>query len=306
MRTVPLFVLAALGCKEEPPVCDASIVLTAPVDGAGPVARDTELVLEFEGNLPYDFEGFAPTFSLSTEHGSVDGSFSVEDNTIRFTPDELLPADTEVDWSADVCGESVAGSFTTGALESGVAQEDVAGSSYAIDLADATWISPEGGEELVSMAFGGAFLIGVENVSSTEIDCIGAAGEATDGGSWQQDPCYNTVDFEPMPFNNPYFLLQSDAIEFTVADQPAILHSVSISGGLTADGIVDGAFSGEADIRDYDGFDCDMLELYAGISCVECKSDGEVKCIWLEAVDVEGDLVDGVTVVPNEDPAECG
>jgi hypothetical protein len=166
-------------------------------------------------------------------------------------------------------------------------------------------VSPENGGALISQFFGGAFLIGVQSAEDGDLDCIGAAGEPTEGGGFQQDPCYETLDFEPVPFeSNPYFSLEADRLEFTVGTLTAIIHGATIAGGIDGDTIIDGRFSGEADLRDYSGITCSTVML-AGIECTECRSDGEVSCIWLEADEVEGDEVQGLTLVPNEDPAEC-
>jgi hypothetical protein len=98
-------------------------------------------------------------------------------------------------------------------------------------------------------------------------------------------------------------------MRFIVQGVEAIIHGVRISGGLTADAIVEGAFSGEVDMRDYrdllgdDG--CTSLENYFGLSCNACRTDGEVQCLWLEAVDANGEIVPGLRVVPNPNPTEC-
>lgn len=285
-------------------VCDATVTTTWPGEAANPVATGASIRVGFDGTAS------EATVTVTGPDGAIAGATTIGDGEVTFVVDDAFPEDAEISWTATVCDGTAAGTFTTGSLKNGVDPAETTDKTYSVDLSGATWVSPEGGGDLIGGAFGGAFLIGVQSASETELDCIAASGEETSSGSWQQDPCYATIDFEPVDFTyNPYFALETPEMQFTVQGIEVTIHDVVIRGGLTADRMVDGRFEGEVDMRDYratfgdDG--CGALKTYAGIDCVECRTDGEVECLWLEAVDVEGDLVPSLKLVPNENPEEC-
>lgn len=283
--------------------CDAQLTTFTPADGATPAGRTTPIRVSFTGTTE------EVAFEVTGPDGAIDGTTAIENGVATFTPSAAYPENAEIQWSLSACDSVASGSFTTGTLETSLSSEDLEGSTYSVNLADATWVSPPNGGALISQVFGGAFLIGVQSAQNNELDCIGAAGEATAGGSWQQDPCFPTIDFEAVDFStNPYFALRTPLLEFAVQGMSAKIHDVAITGGLTDDALTEGGFSGEVDLRDYaaalgnDG--CSTIAI-VGLSCTACRSDGEEQCIWLEAVDVEGERVGGLTLQPNEEPAEC-
>lgn len=294
MNLRPLAFFALVGCAC-PPLLDV-----VPTDGAK-VAQDASIRVSFDGKPP------KTEFTVTGPDGAIDGTVTYTETEAVFTPAALLPAGATVDYTVDCCAGPQYGSFEVGAIEHASAPEDLEGNTYALDLANATWISPPSGGELISQYFGGSVLVGVEAASSTELDAIGASGQATTSGGWQQDPCFATLDFDPVDFTgNPYFDITTETVEFLVDGTTVKLHNVEISGGLTADEIVEGRFAGEVDFREIAGLEngCGLVTLL-GISCTACSSDSEVECLWLEAEDVGGDLVDGLTLVPNENPEEC-
>ncbi len=267
-------------------------------------ALDRAVTLTLEGTAS------EALITVSGPDGGIVGDVTLADGMAIWRAEGDLPEETTLSWEAVVCDDTASGTFTTGTLERAVAPEDLADDTFAVDLANATWISPEGGEDVVKDFFGGAFLIGVQAVSELELDTLGASGQATTSGSWQQDPCYATIDFDPVDFtNNPYFVLEAEEMRFTVQGTEAIIYDAEITGGLTDDEIVDGTFEGEIDMRDYRaqfGSDpCAALESFLGIECTICTSDGEEQCLFLQAVDVEGEEVAGLQLVPNETPEEC-
>jgi hypothetical protein len=291
------------GCKPaEEPVCDATIGEATPADGAGPLARDTVLHVPFTGTA-----AGATIHVTDADGGVVAGDIAIADGEATFTAQGgALPADAQLSWTADICSSHAEGSFSTGTLETTQDASTLPGKTYAVDLGAATWVSPPGAGDLIGQVFAGAFLIGVTAATDTELTCISAAGEATDGGSWQQDPCYETIDLDHVDFsNNPYFSLHADRMQFTVAAMDVLLHDFTLTGGLTDEAIVDGTFAGEVDFRDYSGIDCNTVEAFLGTSCTACASDGETFCLDLVAEDVAGPRVQGLTLVPNTDPAEC-
>lgn len=305
MRSSILLFAALVACAEKPTPCDVTFTGASPADGTGPTARDTTIEVAFDG-----MASEAPTITVTGPDGAIAGSVEVSGNALVFSPSEPFPENAEIAWEAVDCGAQAEGAFTTGELEERLDPAELTDQTYAFDLTQATWVSPAGAGDLIGAYFAGTFLIGVEAATDTELDCIGAAGEPTEGGSWQQDPCYATIDFDTIDFaTNPYFNLVVDELEFTVEGITAIIHDAHLSGGITTDELVDGRLAGEVDMRDYqDVFGtqgCEMLETYLGTPCAECASDGAVQCLWVEAVDVSGARIEGLTVVTNEDPEEC-
>jgi hypothetical protein len=310
MRALALLpLLAACNGGEDSdtaPVCDAAVLSFAPEDGTGPYALDKPLVFTIEGTAS------EATVTVTGPDGAeIAGEVTIGEGTVTWEPADELPEEATVSWTAQICDVTGAGTFTTGTLGSDVPPEELSDDTFAVDLANATWVQPEGGEDLVEQFFAGAFLIGIQAVTEITLDTIGASGEATASGSWQQDPCYATIDFEPVDFTtNPYFVLETDEMRFTVQGIEAIIYDVQITGGLTNDAIVDGTFQGEIDMDDYKddlgtSDPCGMLAMYAGLECVACSWDGEEHCLFLMAEDVEGEEVPGLQLVPNDTPQEC-
>lgn len=293
MPAVILALLVACVCPE--------IVGVIPADGAGPVARDQVITATFS-DAPGDV-----AFVVTGPDGDIAGTVAIAESTAVFTPSEPLPASANIDWIVTTCDSSAAGAFQTGTVASAAETAALQGNTYAMDLAAATWVSPPNGGALVSQFFAGVILVGVESATEAELDCIGATGQATSSGGWQQDPCFATIDFPAVDFTgNPYFAITAEVVEFDVQGITARVHDVTLSGGLTDQRVSDGQFSGEVDFREYEelGDGCGMIGLI-GLSCVACRADDEVQCLWIEAHDVEGDVVPGLQLVANESPDEC-
>jgi hypothetical protein len=278
-----------------------AIVSVTPADGTDPVVRDAVIRVALDGK-PGDV-----TFSVTGPDGEIPGTVSYGAVEAVFTPTGLLPEGAEIDYAVTVCDASAYGTFTVGAIEHASPPEELDGNTYALDLAGATWVTPASGGALLEQFFDGAVLVGIEAVNDVQLDAIGASGQATTSGGWQQDPCFATIDFQPVDFTtNPYFHILAETVEFTVAPSTVTVHDVEISGGLTADEVVDGRFAGEIDFREVDLVQngCSMVSML-GLSCTDCTSDGEPFCLFIEAEDVEGEAIPGLSVVPNENPEEC-
>ncbi len=292
-HVVPFALLAGCACPE--------ILSVTPADGTGPVARDAVIRVALDGK-PGKIE-----FTVTGPDGAIPGAVSLGETEAVFTPTDLLPEGADIDYSVALCDATSYGTFTVGAIEHATPPDELAGNTYALDLTNATWVTPPSGGALIEQFFGGAVLVGIEAVSATELDAIGASGQATTNGGWQQDPCFATIDFEPVDFtSNPYFNILADSVEFTVQTAVITVHNVEISGGLTSDAVVDGTFAGEIDFREVTAVNdgCSMVGMI-GLSCTDCTSDGEPFCMFIEAEDVTGEVLPGLTVVANEDPQEC-
>ena len=318
MRTpciaLPLLVLTACASGdhtawEDVPLCSAELVEALPVDGEDVIGTNAEIVLWFDGQMVG--HGGA---SIVTDP-PIDYSYTVVEDRVVFSPSESLDPDTSYTWTAELCATEVAsGAFTTRTEGDAVQEpETLLDRTFSMDLLDATWVEPSGqGGELLASYFAGLFLVGVQDVSDTELDVVLAVGEEVGGGSVQQDPCYETVDFEPADFTrNPYFELGPRRMPLEVEGQSVMLDSVQIFGALVDEGtdLTDAELKADADLRqvgpDWETY-CDYGVLF-GIVCTACESDGEEACVKLHVADIEGKVQAGVVIAEVLDAdAECG
>lgn len=304
-----MLALLALGCpgpEPEPqpePVCDASVQSSSPNDGEDVIGTNATVRVAFDGNL-LD-EGIA--FSSDPEASWV---WSQDEGVLTLRPELPLEPFTSYSWTAELCGEALTGQFTTRSEGDETDPDSLADRTFAIDLAKATWVEPENGGDLMAMLFGGVILLGVQSVDGRVIDFITGVGEGE--ASIQQDPCYETVDFEPVDFRNPYFGVGPADMPLEVQGQDVILHELQLFGAFDAEGftILDASLTAQGDLRDISGSDwestCQLVGQY-GLSCVECASDGLSACVNLRVEGIEADLVGGLVVRPVTEPgAECG
>lgn len=293
---------------EDVPLCSATLTQALPADGEDVIGTNAEIILAFEGQM------IGIGGANLTIEPAMDYSYVVDGDRVIFQPADLLDADTEYSWSASLCDAQVAsGSFTT--RSEGERLEDPAvlqDRTFSMDMLAADWIEPSGGgADLLAQYFGGIFLVGVEDVSDTELDVMFAVGEDIGGGQVQQDPCYETVDFEPADFTrNPYFELGPKRMPLDVQGQAVMLDSVRIFGALIDEGtdLADAVMLADADLRqlgaDWETY-CEYGQIF-GISCTACDVDGEEACVKLHIENIAGKVQAGVTIQEVTDPAaEC-
>lgn len=293
--------------------CEVTTIdATWPTEGLDPTSQDATVQVWFSGVA--SAEGTSLTLT-DASGAAVAGTLTLAEGTASFTPDALLGAGTTYSWAATVCDATASGSFTTGQYGETVDPAAMVDLAFAIDLADATWVQPEGGESLFAGLFSGVILLGVEAADSEQLDLIAAVGEVVDEETVQQDPCFATADFEPADFrNNPYAEVGPTSLEVDVEGIAVPLHNVNLTGAFVngGAGLEGGVLTAEGDIRDVasslgfsDDDACAMLDTYLSIECGECAEDGEPYCVALELHDVAGVEQPGITVVPNENPSEC-
>lgn len=296
-----------------PPPCEVTAIDGFwPEDGQSPTTTGVVVQLDFAGVAALESSSFA---LLDAGGAEVAGALALVDEGATFTPDAPLSADTTYTWSAEICDATASGSFTTGAYGDAVDGAELVDLAFAIDLADAEWVQPEGGEDLFSSLFSGVILLGVEAADATMLDLIVAVGEVIDDETVQQDPCFATADFEPADFrNNPYAKVGPTTLEIDVEGLAVPLRNVRLEGAFIDGGasLEDGVLTAEGDIRDVASAigstapqACELLTTYVGIECTTCTEDGEPYCVGLELHEVRGVVQPGITVVPNENPSEC-
>lgn len=302
---------------EAPPCEVVALDQSWPEDGLSPASRDIRLSVSFSGVV----SGEGLSFSVTDPDGvDVPGTVTLVDTDgvttgATWAPDALLSEDTAYTWTATVCEATGGGAFTTGVYGDRVDPAALVDASFELDLTRATWVQPEGGESVFRSLFEGLLLLGVEAADDTSIDLIAGVGQEIDEETILQDPCFETADFEPADFrNNPYATVGPTTLTLDVQGIPAPLQGVTVTGAFTDGGaaLSGGTLDAEMDVRDvaasigYSADDvCDLLSAFVGIDCVACSADAEAYCVALELTDVEGTLLPGLTLVPNENPSEC-
>jgi hypothetical protein len=292
--------------------CEASSILSVRPDGSlAYVSLGVQVVVETDGGVLA-----AESAIVVTDGDGANVPFSgvAEGQRLVFTPDASLEPYTSYTFDAEVCGLSTSGAFTTGGYGEAPPLEALSGSTWALDLQHANWVEPEGGGSMLRQYFSGIILLGVQSVTTAEIDLLLGAGEDTKIGVLQ-DPCFETVDFEPVSFeDSPYVAMGPADLPVSVEGQLIVLHHTYLFAGFSADGSMlgDGILSAQADVRDvagstgYDPDDlCAMIEMF-GFGCSECLADGEIYCLDLRVEEIEGERADGLTLVPvTETSGEC-
>lgn len=305
------------GSPEAPP-CDVSTFSELwPGDALSPASRSIRIQASFSGDvLPTD-EGEVTVTVTDAEGGTVDGVTTLSEGALSWQPTELLAEDAAYTWTVQVCEASGGGSFTTGTWGEHVDPAELPDTAFSLDLSNATWVQPANGGSIFSSVFDGLLLLGVEASDDASIDLIAAIGQEYEdeyGTLVQQDPCYATADFEASDFrNNPYATVGPTTLSLDIEGYTVPLQNVYVSGAFVGGtAVADATLAAELDMREAaDSFGatasqlCDLLESYAGLDCIACLSDDKELCVSLELKDINGQIVDGLRVVPNEDPQEC-
>lgn len=310
-----LLLLALLACRGEAddlPACQAPALSDPwPADGADPVSRSASLSLAVDGAL----DAADVVASVVADGVEQPGQVQVDAGHLIWTPDQTMLATAEVSWSVDACGAQASGGFRTGSEGDRVDPTLLGDLAWGLDLDQATWIQPPGGQVLFGQLFSGLLLLGVQAATEDELDLIGGAAEVVDETLVQQDPCVPTFDFDPVSFrNNPYFAVGPTTLQLSYQGLPVQVDGVVLTGVISADGqaLEGGALAAELDAREIapslgtsDEELCALLEAYLGLSCVACATDGEERCVPLQVEDIEGERLPGLRVVPNPDAEEC-
>lgn len=164
----------------------------------------------------------------------------------------------------------------------------VEGQTWAMDLADATFVEPSGLGGMLSLLDSTVLLVHVVKERSTRLNMVMTLA----GSDGQQDPCERIVDLPGAEWStNPEFVIDENEMEIMVGGAPLILEGALFSGIVSGDGSgwSDGVIAGLADTRDLPaslsedlGMDvCDMVELVGG-RCESCPGDGVNACFELE------------------------
>lgn len=320
-----LLLLLVAGCKHEdekppqdlldtgwftdtanPSQCVARVASTEPVDGATAwYWRDFPRVF-VESKVD---DGFV-TRLIDPSGNLVDTHPVWSDDGLNFEVafDGGLEASATYTLHLEDCATVQDVTFTTDALGAPLlgGPESLAGKTWQLDLANATWRKPEGLGPLLLLYFTIPVLLGVQFSDDTLVDFIGAPGMTSASGKLVQDVAAASWDFPPTPFDQaPYFDAQTDEVTFAFSGTLTPVNDFRFTGTFAADGsrIGGGVLSGLADTRNLGALnnqpdDLDAICALAaliGTACVPCP-DGGNYCLDMEVRDVVGTLVPGLSL----------
>jgi len=249
----------------------------------------------------------------------VDGNGAQVEMERVWSPDGLnfelnipggLKSSTNYTLNINDCGANHAIDFTTSAFGEALlfGPEALVGKTYHLDLVDADWVEPGGIGGLLALYFTTPILIGVKVANPIHIDFMGVPGELDEFGVLQQDMNEATWDFPLTDFRDaPYFQAFSDGVTFSFEGLDVPIVDFRLAGTFSADmteiggielsGLGDTRNLGEL-INDSDETAVCQLAGTFGVDCIECP-DGEDLCLFMNAREVDGTLVPGITLVDN-------
>ncbi|MFH1464324.1 MAG: Ig-like domain-containing protein [Pseudomonadota bacterium] len=293
----------------EDPGCEVGIDETIPADGATDAYYRADIEFQLD-----DPDESSPTITLSQGGTDVPGSTWLNDDmdVVYFTPTAPLAPSTSYTATLSYCSGTPSINFTTSALGAELTA-DVVSQTYVIDLATARFVEPAGVGELIGEFVTMNVLVGVTEVSGSEITMMGAL--SVEGGT-EQDFCTPTFDFPAADFSEtPYFVVSADEITLSVAGYDIPLKDLEVSGTFASDGTYFGGavLGGTVDARDIvemiDEVDTweDACALTAsfGAPCVACDDSVEA-CLTLLADQIVAEQNPGqVLEVVGEDDPRC-
>jgi hypothetical protein len=246
-----------------------------------------------------------------------------DEDTMVFDPDDDLDPATAYVATVTHCADVAVINFETSglgaALEGG--PESLEGMTYAVDLAAANFVKPEGVGALLGSLLTQSILIGVTEANDNTISMVGALSK--ENPSTDQDMCEPSIEF-PVAADftaAPYFSIEADELSLAVSDFNVGIKDFTLSGEFASDGsyMGRGVLAGLIDSRDLvdaligggllgeGSTAADVCELLASFT-VECEpcSDGEVSCLSIEVDEIEADET-GTSVVEQDecDPTAC-
>jgi hypothetical protein len=239
-------------------------------------------------------------------------TWAEEGNTFVLDLAGPLQASTDYVLRYSDCVEQYDVPFHTSSLGTPLSRApgDLVGNTYNIDLVGATWVEPGAMGALLSLYFTTPILLGVQWADESTIDLLGAPGYEDSLGNLQQYVWEPTWDFPLADFSgSPYFSASTDQVVFQFGTVDIPIHDFLFQATISADGsqMGGGELSGLGDTR-YMGVlfeqpddEMAVCELAAtlGVYCQACP-DGKETCMYLQALEVDGQLLTNVTLVEKQ------
>ncbi len=299
--------------------CDTSVVLF-PAPNETQAYYRTDITATF---TPAVLDG--ATITVSGPDGDVAGTTETQGRRLVFSPSSPLTPGAQ--YTTTVSYECNGGDFAPSASwnvsEVGTATDlaGLTGNAYALDLANANFIEPEGIGALLGSFLTFDLLVGVTEVDTgaNTVTMVGALG--VEGQPGVQEPCEATIPFPAADISdNPYFEVGPQKFSVSVEGRDVVIDNLFLAGAFSPDGsYIDGVvLSGTVDTRPLADLVAEegqeptpelVCEFAAGIgvNCVACPDGSGTYCISLLAdqIGAQG-LDDALEVI--EDPclkAEC-
>ena len=251
----------------------------------------------YRGSVEFVFDGIDEdaTITLADAAGTaVDGSTSWMDNKLSFTPSAPLAPSTQYSTTLTHCGGESTIGFITGSLggplDEGV---DLVGNTYVVNLDDANFVKPAGVGGLLLGLLEQHILLGVTEVTDTEIKMMGAISK--DKPSTDQDTCDPSISFPAgADFTTaPFFSIGPETTSLSVAGISVNINDLMFAGDFASDGTYIGGaiLSGLLDAAELAGVlvdnglieeedpsaVCDLIATF-GVACEDC-GDGRAECL---------------------------
>jgi hypothetical protein len=236
---------------------------------------------------------------------TVEGTTSVVDQTVIFTPATTLASSTEYTVTYGWCGGPTTTSWMTSIVGDPATPADLIGNTYLLDLSSGRWTKPEGVGSMIGSLIGdaAAIYIGVKDATETEVTMLGALGDENMPG--MQDMCTESLDLgEPADFtNNPQFVVESPLLSLSVAGVDVAIEDMLISGAFAPDGsVIAGAqLAGTLDVTVLgdllDGDPCALL-VAVGVACEPCSDGTGDHCLSVQVEDMDAAIEPGLTLEP--------
>lgn len=278
--------------------CTTTVKSTMPADGS--------TTANYRADIYFELSAADTTATITTDIPGVQQSSS-DGKTIYWIQSGQLDSATSYTATLDYCGGTVPISFTTSEVGTGVDAGTIADKTYALDLAHAHIAEPPGIGSVLSTYLTQQVLIGVESMSGSDLQMLGALAVENSSPA-SQDYCSPSIPFPAADFSeNPFFAIGPQDTTFSVAGYDIDIESLNITGSFAPDGTyIDAAtLSGTIDTRplsgllDDSGNEAAICELAVsfGATCENCPSDGQPYCLTLVADGISADNVPGALAV---------
>lgn len=303
------------GCTDDGPTEDTDpqclVTFTAfPEDGARAYYRTT-----VDATFSEQVDG--ATITVTDAGGTaVAGDTAWEGNRLVFTPGTpLTPGETytsTIDFTCAGSPQSSATTWTVSEVGTATDADGLVGNDYALALASARFIRPEGVGDIIGDFLTFDILVSVKEVSDSNLTVFGAVGDEEQPGA--QAACTPTLDFPAADFaENPYFELGPQQLSVEVSGTEVVIEDLFLSGSFAPDGsYIDGVvLAGIVDTRPFaplieDDPDappeavCEVTGRL-GIPCVACPDGSGEFCLEIlaDSIQASSEGVNDLVEIPD-------
>lgn len=206
---------------------------------------------------------------------TVNGSTTIDGTLVAWSGDDLNPSTAYNATLSYGCGDATV-SWTTSSTGSPTSV-DLTGLVYSLDVANGEWVEPPGIGDLLAVEMEDTeILVSPTDVSTNSITMIGAVGL----GNGDQDLCTESLPFPAADFANPFFSLETPALDLDIEGYAFTIQDLVLSGAFAPDGsrIQGAVFEGFVDTRPLatllgtgstENAMCLLVETF-GVSCLPC------------------------------------